>query len=622
MIKTFQIIIMSNKIESEKAPKAKMRGSDIIVKSLEKQGVEVVFAYPGGQSIDLHDAFSKSKKIRTILPRHEQSCGFMAQGYARTTGKVGVCMTTSGPGATNVLTAIADAYMDSVPMVILTGQVFQTFIGKSAFQETDVFGMTLPIVKHSYLVLDPNDLTRIIKEAFIVASTGRPGPVLIDIPKDVQLAQIEPDFDVEADLPGLKKVPETNEDEIDALVSMIENSKQPVIYAGGGVVSAGAAELLNEFSEITGIPVAATLMGLGCANPLENKNLYWFGMHGTYAGNSAVCNSDLLITIGARFDDRITGVVSKFATGAKIVHIDIDPAEHGKNVNVALGINSDAKNALELLVKKAKDKSFKKPDLQDWICQIIRWKSEHPYPFATPEREKFITGPAAIKALYEVAKDREPIITTGVGQHQMWTPQQYIFTKPRQFISSLGAGTMGFGLPSALGVKVANPEREVIDIDGDGSFQMNIQEMATAVMEKIPVKVMMLNNQFLGMVMQWQDMFYGGNHANTNLSINPQNIAGPANPNDIYPNYIKIAEGYGWKARRVVNKGELKDALLEMLDSKEPYLLEVVIPHDEHVLPFIPPGKSAHDIIVDCVTCGKCPRAYDPKSTIKPFAQK
>ncbi|MBR4598070.1 MAG: acetolactate synthase large subunit, partial [Opitutales bacterium] len=390
---------MKSKIEPKNAPKVLMRGSDIIVKALELQGVDTVFAYPGGQSIDLHDAFSKSKKIRTILPRHEQSCGFMAQGYARTTGKVGVCMTTSGPGATNVLTAVADAYMDSVPMVILTGQVFQSFIGKSAFQETDVFGMTLPIVKHSYLVLNPHDLPRIIKEAFVVASTGRPGPVLIDIPKDVQLAQIEPDFGAEIDIPGLNRLPAAKAAEIDKLLAMIEKSKQPVIYAGGGVITSGAAKLLDEFSEITSIPVATTLMGLGCANPLSDKNLYWCGMHGTYAGNSAVCNSDLLITIGARFDDRITGVVSKFATNAKIVHIDIDRSEHGKNIGIDFGIHADAKDALELLVKKAKTKSFKKPDLKNWICQIIRWKAEHPYPFANPPREKYITGPAAIKAL-------------------------------------------------------------------------------------------------------------------------------------------------------------------------------------------------------------------------------
>lgn len=606
---------MSKRIEENLAPEL-MRGSDIIVKSLEKQGVEVVFAYPGGQSIDLHDAFSKSKQIRTILPRHEQSCGFMAQGYARTTGKTGVCMTTSGPGATNILTAIADAYMDSIPMVILTGQVFQSFIGKSAFQETDVFGMTLPIVKHSYLVLDANDLPRIIKEAFKVANHGRPGPVLIDIPKDVQLAKVVPNFDVEVELPGLAPLPSANVSDIKKLVEMIEAAEQPVIYAGGGVVSSDSAKLLNEFSEITGIPVATTLMGIGCASPLEAKNVYWFGMHGTYAGNSAVCNSDLLISMGARFDDRITGVVSKFATNAKIVHIDIDVSEHDKNVKINLGIHSDLKVALELLLEEVKKSSFKKPNLDKWICQIQRWKGEYPYPFANPENKKFITGPEAIKALYEVSEGK-PIITTGVGQHQMWTPQQFIFTRPRQFISSLGAGTMGFGLPSALGAKVANPDECVIDIDGDGSFQMNIQEMATAVMEEIPVKVMMLNNQFLGMVMQWQDMFYGGNHANTNLSKTKGVFASPDKPEEIYPNYIKIAEGYGWKSRRVAKKEELKDAIKEMLDSKEPFLLEVLIPHDQHVLPFIPPGKSAHDIIVDCVTCGKCPRAFDPDARIQ-----
>lgn len=604
----------NNQTDIKQAPQ-KMRGSDIVVKSLEKLGVDVVFAYPGGQSIDLHDAFSKSKQIRTILPRHEQACGFMAQGYARTTGKVGVCMTTSGPGAMNVLTALADAYMDSIPIVVITGQVFQSFIGKSAFQETDVFGMTLPVVKHSYLVLDPNDLTRVIKEAFKVATHGRPGPVLIDIPKDVQLAQIVPNFDVEPDLPGLSPLPKVKGEDIKKIMFMLSNSKRPVIYAGGGVVSSGAAELLNEFSELTGIPVATTLMGLGMTDPFEDKNLYWFGMHGTYAGNSAVCNSDLLLTFGARFDDRITGVVSKFATNARIVHIDIDPSEHGKNINVALGIHADVKDALEKLMVEVKKPDFKKPDLKDWICQIMRWKAEYPYPFANPVREKFITAAEAVSTLYKLSEG-EPFITTGVGQHQMWAPQQFIFKRPRQFVSSLGAGTMGFGLPAALGVKTAHPEEEVIDIDGDGSFQMNIQEMATSVMENLPVKVMLLNNQFLGMVMQWQDMFYDGNHANTNLSKDPKNIGSPENPDAIYPNYIKIAEGYGWKARRVFKKEELQDAIKEMLNAKGPFLLEVVIPHDEHVLPFIPPGKSAHDIIVDCVTCGKCERAFNPDSRI------
>ncbi len=607
---------MANKETEIKQAPQKMRGSDIVVKSLEKLGVDVVFAYPGGQSIDLHDAFSKSKQIRTILPRHEQACGFMAQGYARTTGKVGVCMTTSGPGAMNVLTALADAYMDSIPIVVITGQVFQSFIGKSAFQETDVFGMTLPIVKHSYLVLDPNDLTRVIKEAFKVATHGRPGPVLIDIPKDVQLAQIVPNFDVEPDLPGLAPLPKASDEDIKKILFMLASSKRPVIYAGGGVISSGAAELLNEFSELTGVPVATTLMGLGMTNPFEDKNLYWFGMHGTYAGNSAVCNSDLLLTFGARFDDRITGVVSKFATNARIVHIDIDPSEHGKNINVAMAVHADVKDVLEKLMAEVRKPDFKKPDLKDWICQIMRWKAEYPYPFANPVREKFITAAEAVSTLYKIS-DGEPFITTGVGQHQMWAPQQFIFKRPRQFVSSLGAGTMGFGLPAALGVKTAHPEAEVIDIDGDGSFQMNIQEMATSVMENLPVKVMLLNNQYLGMVMQWQDMFYAGNHANTNLSKDPKHLGSPENPDAIYPDYIKIAEGYGWKARRVFKKQDLQSAIEEMLNSKTSFLLEVVIPHDEHVLPFIPPGKSAHDIIVDCVTCGKCERAFNPQSRIE-----
>lgn len=582
-----------------------MKGSDILVRCLENEGVDVLFAYPGGQSIDLHNAFTRSKKIRVILPRHEQGCGYMAHGYARSTGKTGVCMTTSGPGAMNLLTTIADAYQDSIPMVAITGQVMQQFIGKSAFQETDVFGMTLPVVKHSYLVLDVKDLPRIVKEAFFLANSGRPGPVIIDIPKDVQLSMAEPDFDEIMDLPGIPETPLASDADIKTLIGLIEKSSRPVIYAGGGIISADASKALDVFSKHYNIPVATTLMGLGCVNPLEKKNLYWFGMHGTFAGNQAVYDSDLLIAIGARFDDRITGAVTKFATNATIVHIDIDPAEHGKNIPTHLGITSEAGYALEKLTEFAKKSKAKKPDFSLWIGQIEAWKNQHPYPFPKIERNE-ITMPDAIDALYEAAKDA--IVTTGVGQHQMWTPQHFIFSRPRQFISSLGAGTMGFGLPSALGVKVANPKKQVVDIDGDGSFQMNIQEMATAVMEDIPVKVMLLNNQFLGMVMQWEDIFYGSTRGNTVLGLKG-NQGGPGNTDAIYPDYVGIAKAYSWEAKRIVKKADLKKAVKEMLASKKPYLLEIVVPFDEHVLPFIPPGKSAKEMITGCADCvaqGKC----------------
>jgi len=585
-----------------------MKGADVVIKCLENENCDVVFAYPGGSSIELHNAFTRSKKIRVILPRHEQGGGFMAHGYARSTGKVGVAMVTSGPGAMNLLTTVADAYQDSIPMIAITGQAAQHLIGKNAFQETDVFGMTLPIVKHSYLVLDANDLPRIIKEAFLLAKSGRPGPVLIDIPKDVQQAMITPNFNAKVDLPGIKIAPKVNESQLKKLISAIQCASRPVIYAGGGVISADAAKELDEFSKIFNIPVATSLMGIGCVNPLEKKNLYWFGMHGTYAGNTAVCNSDLLITIGARFSDRITGFIGKFAPDAKIVHIDLDSSEHNKNVKNYLSLCGDLKEALLSLIKFSKSSKVKKPDFSTWIKEIVDWKKEHPYPFQKSMRKE-ITDSEAITALYEISKG-DIVVTTGVGQHQMWTPQNFIFDKPRRFISSLGAGTMGFGLPSAIGAKVANPKKTVVDIDGDGSFQMNIQEMATAVVEKIPVKVMLLNNQFLGMVMQWEDMFYGGVRGNTILSKDKNNLAGPHNLKALYPNYVDIAKGYGWKAKRIHQRKDLYVAIKEMLASKEPYLLEVVTPADEHVLPFIPPGKSALDIIVDCKSCGKCKKAY------------
>ncbi len=588
--------------KSAPAPKL-MKGTDVVVKCLENEGVDTIFAYPGGSIIDMHNALTRTKKIRVVLPRHEQGGGFMAQGYARATGKVGVCMATSGPGAMNLLTAISDAYMDSVPLVAITGQVFQSLIGKSAFQETDVFGMTLPVVKHSYLVLDANDLPQTIKEAFLIAKSGRPGPVLIDIPKDVQQQMIAPNFDAKPDLPGLQKIPHAADASLEKVLELISQSKQPVIYAGGGIVSADASKELDAFSKYFDIPVANTLMGIGTVNPLEDKNLYWFGMHGTYAGNSAVLNSDLLLAFGTRFSDRITGAVSKFAPHAKIVHLDIDFAEQNKNVKVFHGVHSEIKYALKRMLELAKKNKTPKPDFSNWLDQIKCWKTRYPFPFSYRQR-KNLTSQEAISALYKVSGGKV-VVTTGVGQHQMWTPQNFVFTKPRQFISSLGAGTMGFGLPSAIGVKAARPEANVVDIDGDGSFQMNIQEMATAVAEKLPVKVLLLNNQFLGMVMQWEDMMYGGTRGNTDLSLDPKNPGGPENLDAIYPNYEKIAEGYGWASKRVSKREELEGAMREMLDSKTPYLLEVVVEHDEHVLPFIPPGKSAQDIIVECPSCPK-----------------
>ncbi len=572
-----------------------MKGADLVVKCLEREGVDVVFAYPGGASMELHQALTRTDRIRTILPRHEQGGGFMAHGYARSTGKAGVCMATSGPGATNLVTCIADAYMDSIPLVAITGQVFQEFIGKSAFQETDFFGMTLPVVKHSFLVLKAEDLPRTIKEAFHIATTGRPGPVVVDIPKDVQQKIIEPVFPATIKLEGYPDLPHASDEDLKTVLKLIEKSERPALYIGGGILSADASAELREFAELTGIPVASTLMGLGAFPANHPQSLYWFGMHGTVAGNWAVCDSDLLICLGARFDDRITGTLSKFAPAATIVHFDIDKSEHQKNKFAHYPIHSDLKYALVRMNQQMK-KGFHKPDLKQWYQTINGWKKDHPFPF-TYKTSKHILPQDAIKTLFEESKG-EAILSTGVGQHQMWAPQYYHFNEPRTFISSLGLGTMGFGLPAAIGAKVAHPDKVVVDVDGDGSFLMNIQELATARIEKIPVKVLLLNNQHLGMVVQWEDRFYEGTRGHTILG-DPTNIGGPENLEALYPDFVQIANGFGIQAKRVHRKEDLKAAIQEMLASEGPYLLDVIVPYTEHVLPFIPQKHSAKEILTE-----------------------
>jgi acetolactate synthase-1/2/3 large subunit len=572
-----------------------MKGADVLVASLEREGVDVVYAYPGGASMELHQALTKSKKIRTILPRFEQGGGFMAHGHARATGKASVCMATSGPGATNLVTCIADAFMDSVPLVAITGQVYQQFIGKAAFQETDFYGMTLPIVKHSYLVLDKEDLPRVVKEAFHIAQTGRPGPVVIDIPKDVQQAIYAPTFPAKLDLPGYAgdvTHPEAPDEELQKVLKLIEGAQRPVLYTGGGIISAEAHSELRELAEITGLPVASTLMGLGAFDAQHPQSLYWFGMHGTVAGNWAVCDSDLLICAGARFDDRITGKVDKFAPDAEIVHIDIDVSEHNKNKRVQHPIHSDVKYALGRLCELAK-KDFKKPDLTEWFEIINGWKKEHPFEY---DKTGHITQQEAIEVLYEETNG-EAIITTGVGQHQMWAAQFYKFREPRTYISSLGLGTMGFGLPAAIGAKVAFPDKLVVNIDGDGCFLMNVQELATAKIEKINAKTIILNNQHLGMVVQWEDLMYESVRGQTIL-CDKDDIGSPDNLDAIYPDFIKIAEGFGVAGRRVVKREDLRDAIKEMIEFDGPYVLEVIVPHTEHVLPMIKQGLSAKEILI------------------------
>lgn len=570
-----------------------MKGADIVVEALVREGVDTIFAYPGGASMELHQALTRTKKIRTILPRHEQGGAFAAEAYARATGRPGVCMATSGPGATNLVTGIADAFMDSIPLIAITGQVFQKFIGKAAFQETDFYGMTLPVVKHSYLVLNVADLPRIIKEAFLVATSGRPGPVVIDIPKDVQQAKAQPVWPASVELRSSKQPRHATDDQLKTVLGLIAKAKQPVLYVGGGIISSGAHEELLAFAERTRIPVATTLMGVGAFPESHPLSLKWFGMHGTVYGNWAVHHSDLLLTLGARFDDRITGEVTKFAPHATIVHIDVDASEHNKNKVVQYPIVSDVKFALGRLNELAAANKFQAPDCRAWHDKIAEWKRDYPLAW---EPNKHITSQEAVRTLYELTQG-DAIIVTGVGQHQMWAAQFYNYDKPRTFISSLGLGAMGFGYPAALGAKVACPDKQVVDIDGDGSFLMNVQELATAKIEKIAAKALVLNNQHLGMVVQWEDRFYNSVRGHTILG-DPNNIGSPDNLGGIYPDYVTIAQGFGVKARRVVKREELREAMQEMLDHDGPYLLDVIVPYTEHVLPMIPGGKTVADMII------------------------
>jgi acetolactate synthase-1/2/3 large subunit len=571
-----------------------MNGAEILVECLEREGVEVIFAYPGGCSMPIHQALTKTKKIRTILPRHEQGGVFAAEGYARVTGKAGVCMATSGPGATNLVTGIADAFMDSIPMVAITGQVPQEMIGRGAFQETDVFGMTLPMVKHSYLVWDIAELPRIVKEAFYIAQSGRPGPVLIDIPKNIQNQTIQPIFPKSISLRGYKPERMADDVALHELIGLLKTAKAPMIYCGGGVISGSASKEILEFAERTQVPVATTLMGIGCFPESHPLSLKWLGMHGTVYANNAVNEADLLLAIGVRFDDRVTGKVEKFCEHGTIVHIDIDNSEINKNKAVRLPILSDLKYALGRLNKILDQDGYKRvaknhTRYPHWYRQIEGWKKNFPLSFK--DTEDAIQPQYVIQLLHKMTKG-EAIITTGVGQHQMWAGQFYDFEKPRTFITSAGLGSMGFGYPAAMGAKVAAPEKEVIDIDGDGSFLMNVQELATAHIEGIAAKAIILNNQHLGMVVQWEDRFHGGNRGHTFLGD-------PRDLKRIYPDYVELCKGFGVKCERVLHKKDLPAAIKRMLDSKEVYVLDVMTPYTEHVLPMIPSGKTYKDIIIE-----------------------
>ena len=522
--------------------------------------------------------------------------GFAAQGYARSTGKVGVCMATSGPGATNLVTTIADAKLDSIPMIAITGQVGTAVIGTDAFQETPIVEVCRSVTKHHYLVTDVNDLARVVREAFHVATTGRPGPVLIDLPKNVQFAQTVPDFDCPMDLPGyhvdhLRAKPE----DIRAMAEAIRKAKRPVIYAGGGIIASNAADELFRLVEKTRIPVTTTLMGLGAFPGDHPLSLDMLGMHGSVYSNYAVNEADLLLAIGVRFDDRVTGKVSEFAKHGTIIHIDVDPSEINKIKHAHISIVSDAKYALAEL-----DKIVVAPEgLDEWIKTIQAWKKADPFSY---ERNfDGILPQQAIEQLWELTKDRDAVIATGVGQHQMWAAQFYKCRRPRRLLTSAGLGTMGFGLPAAVGAQIAHPDKLVVDIDGDGSLLMNIQEMATCFCEKVPVKVMLLNNQHLGMVVQWEDRFHAANRAHTYLGpIDDPEAVGQGNgigPEQRYPDFVTIAEGFGWRGRSISEKSELRDALIEMIEAPGPYLLDIAVPYQEHVLPMIPAGATVRELI-------------------------
>jgi acetolactate synthase-1/2/3 large subunit len=614
------------KLEKRKAtpPKAEigqpMMGRDILIRALEREGVEFIFAYPGGASMEIHQALTRST-IRTILPRHEQGGGFAAGGYARATGRAGVCMATSGPGATNLVTAIADAYMDSVPLVAITGQVPQAMIGKGAFQETDIFGMTLPVVKHSYLITDVSDIPRIVKEALYIATTGRPGPVTIDFPKNLQIAKTQPVWPAQVHLRGYDPDKKADDLALNEIIGLIAKAERPVLYCGGGIITANAAPELLQFAGATGIPVATTIMGCGGFPETHPLSLRWLGMHGCATANWAVSGeykprnspdeplvkikpgADLLLAFGVRFDDRVTGKVDEFCKTGTIVHVDIDPSEHNKNRKVHLAVESDIKYALgrlnEMIRKRPMPKEF-----PAWRAQIEEWKQRAPFHYGVTEevnrsehmrdhlqgRESEVILPQmAIEMLYELTKG-EALITTGVGQHQMWAGQYYKFDNPRQFITSAGLGSMGFGYPAALGVKIAFPDKQVVDIDGDGSFLMNVQELATAHIERIAAKAIILNNQHLGMVMQWEDKFYQSNRGHTYLGD-------PKHREGIYPDYVAMARSFNVPAQRVMYKKDLRGAMQQMLDSEQPYVLDVICPYTEHVIPFIRANGTVADMI-------------------------
>ncbi len=564
-------------------------GAEIVFKALEDQNVEHVFGYPGGAILPIYDELKNHKKIKHILARHEQGAGHAAEGYARSSGKPGVAFVTSGPGATNIVTALTDAYMDSIPIVCISGQVPTHLIGTDAFQECDTTGITRPCTKHNWLVKDVNNLSKILHRAFEVATTGRPGPVLVDIPKDIQFKKGK-----YVNFKNNKKFNKVNRNlfsqkDINALIDLLKKSSKPIFYTGGGVVNSGpeASKLVRELVSITGFPITSTLQGLGCYPGEDNQFLGMLGMHGTYEANNAMHDCDLLINIGARFDDRITGKVDEFSPRSKKIHIDIDPSSINKNVKVDLAVVGDVKQVLKSLIKtfKKKNPDFEKSNKQKiskWWSQIQKWRTKNSLNFINST--KVIKPQHAVQRLYELTKHKDVFITTEVGQHQMWAAQHYKFNKPNRWMTSGGLGTMGYGLPAAVGVQVANPDKLVIDIAGEASVLMTMQEMSTAVQYKLPIKIFILNNEYMGMVRQWQELLHEKNYAESYTAA--------------LPDFVKLAEAYGCVGIRAKTPDELDEKINEMINIEQPVIFDCVVDKHENCFPMIPSGKPHNQMLL------------------------
>ncbi|MDF1805737.1 acetolactate synthase 3 large subunit [Hyphomonas sp.] len=561
-----------------------MTGAEIVITALKEQGVEVMFGYPGGAVLPIYDALYNSDGIRHILVRHEQGAGHAAEGYARTTGKPGVCLVTSGPGATNMVTPIADAMMDSIPMVVLTGQVPTHLIGTDAFQECDTTGITRTCAKHNYLVTDVNQLARTIHEAFLIAKSGRPGPVVVDIPKDIQFATGTYVGKEGVHKPSYHPTTKPHPDAISATVDLMMHARRPVFYTGGGVINSGpkASDLLRELQNVTGYPVTSTLMGLGAFPASHPDWLGMVGMHGSFEANNAMHDCDLMICVGARFDDRVTGRIDAFSPNSKKVHIDIDPSSVNKIVRVDIPVIADCAEALATILKEFKSRKAKKPDLKPWRQEIDIWRARKCFTYANSNT--VIKPQHAVERLYELTRDRETYITTEVGQHQMWAAQFYHFDEPNRWMTSGGLGTMGYGLPAAVGVQAAHPDALVIDIAGEASIQMMTQELSTAVQHRLPVKVFILNNEWMGMVRQWQELLHGERYSHSY--------------SETLPDFVKLAEAMGGHGIRCDNPAELDDKIREMINHPGPVLFDCRVEKAENCLPMIPSGSAHNEMIL------------------------